>query len=233
MKPHTWTAEDDATLRQIYPGTKTADVAALMCIGLGAVYRRASRLGLKKSDAFKASDLLARVKRGKQNPAIRAVQIKPGDVPWNKGIKGSTGLHPNCKKTQFKKGGLAGAAQHNYVPIGSLRITKDGALNRKVTDDPSVYPARRWVSVARLVWQAKHGDIPAGHIVVFKHGKATNSEHEITADRLECITRVENLRRNSIHSKTPELAALYQLKGAISRQVNRISKESQNDHAPH
>lgn len=48
---------------------------------------------------------------------------------------------------------------------------------------------------------------------------------EITIDRLECITRAENLRRNGVW-RDPELGKLYQLKGAIARQVNRIRKES-------
>jgi len=62
--------------------------------------------------------------------------------------------------TQFKKGDRLGAAQHNYVPIGSLRVSKDGYLERKVTDDPSFVPNRRWVSVHRLVWEAAHGPVP-------------------------------------------------------------------------
>jgi hypothetical protein len=86
-------------------------------------------------------------------------------------------------------------------------------------------PTRRWKAVHRLVWEAANGPIPAGHIVVFKPGTKTVAEAEITADKLECITRTENLRRNHPRNKSPELGRLVQLKGAITRQVNRIARE--------
>ena len=38
------------------------------------------------------------------------------------------------------------------------------------------------------------------------------------------LKRTELMRRNSIWAKGPELGALYQLKGAINRQVNRLVK---------
>lgn len=120
---------------------------------------------------------------------------------------------------------MTGAAQHNYVPIGTLRVSKDGYLERKMNDDPNIYPARRWVAVHRLVWEASHGPIPDGHIVVFKPGMKTSVLEDVTHDRLECITRAEHARRNHPRSKSPELAKLVQLKGAITRQVNRISRE--------
>ena len=55
----------------------------------------------------------------------------------------------------------------------------------------------------------------------------TNVLEEITVDRLECISMAENAQRNHPRSRNPELARLVQLKGAITRQVNRIAKESQ------
>ncbi|MFA9287955.1 HNH endonuclease signature motif containing protein [Comamonas sp. SY3] len=122
---------------------------------------------------------------------------------------------------------MQGAAQHNYVPIGTVRLTKDGYLERKVTDDPNIYPARRWIALHRLLWEASHGPIPPGHIVIFKAGQKTAIEADLTIDRLECISRGENAKRNHPRSKSPELAKLVQLKGAITRQVNRLIKESQ------
>ena len=153
-----------------------------------------------------------------------ATSFKKGNIPWNKGIHFVSG--GRSAETQFKKGQMSGAAQHNYVPIGTLRISRGGYyLERKMTDDPSLVPVRRWEAVHRMVWQAAHGPIPDGHIVVFRPGMKTVVESEITIDRLECITRAENLRRNGVW-RDPELGKLYQLKGAIARQVNRIKKES-------
>lgn len=87
---------------------------------------------------------------------------------------GSGAKGPN--RTSFKKGCMSGAAQHNYVEIGSLRFSKDGYLERKVTDDQSLVPARRWVGVHRLNWEAAHGPIPEGHCVCFIDGNPLNAE---------------------------------------------------------
>ena len=113
----------------------------------------------------------------------------------------------------------------NYLPIGSERVTSDNHVERKMTDDRSLYPARRWTAVHRLVWAEHMGEIPKGLIVVFKPGRLTTNVPDITIDRLECITRSENMKRNSFYRSNPELHNLYQLKGAIARQVNRINRE--------
>lgn len=221
-----WTPTEIDMLRRLYPQHTSVGVARLLGRSQSSVHQKATALGIAKSPEFRAALTRERMRTGQQHPNIVANRFKPGQQPWNKGVKGSTGLHPNCRVNHFQPGQMSGAAQHNYVPIGTLRITRDGILERKVTDDPSIKPARRWVAEARLVWEAAHGPIPRGHIVVFKPGQKTTNPELITADRLECITRADNGRRNHPANKSPELAKLYQLKGAITRQVNRISKEA-------
>lgn len=218
-----WSDAELALLRETYPHHPAKHVANLLGRGIKSVYCMAHIMGLSKSVAFYQSDLASRINRAKQHPSVIANQFKPGLVPWNKGINFYSG--GRSAETRFKKGQMSGAAQHNYVPIGTLRISHDGYLERKVTDDQAIKPARRWVPIHRLVWQAVHGPIPPGHIVVYRKGMKTMVEEEITIDRLECITRQENLRRNSVY-RDPELGKLYQLKGAITRQVNRIKKET-------
>jgi hypothetical protein len=208
-------------------------VAAWIGRGVGQCYQAAAKHGLSKSAEYLASDAACRIKRGQQHPSMIASRFQPGLVPWNKGRDSSetgTGHHPNSRRTQFAKGRKAEEAR-NYVPIGSLRICADGYLERKVTDDPSIVPARRWVAVHRLVWESERGPIPSGHIVCFQQGKKTTVLEEVTADRLECITRAENARRNHPRNRSPELARLVQLKGAITRQVNRITREAQEQQA--
>lgn len=219
-----WTSTEESLLRDLYPDIPCADIAALLGRQLGSVYQAANRLGLEKSAHFRSSDMSGRIARGQQHPNIIASRFRPGIVPWNKGKHYVAG--GRSAETRFKTGGMSGAAQHNYVPVGSLRISKDGYLERKITDDPALVPTRRWTAVHRLVWQAAHGAIPAGHVVAYKAGQRTAVEAEITIDRLECISRTELARRNHPNSSSPMLAKLIQLKGAITRQVNRIQKES-------
>ena len=147
----------------------------------------------------------------------------PFNQPHNAGRKGWQ-AGGRSVQTQFRKGQMAGQAARNYKPIGSLRINADGYLERKVTDAHPV-PARRWVGVHRLVWEAAHGPVPRSHVVRFRAGMFTNVLEEITLDRLELISRAEHARRNHPVSRDPEYARLVQLKGAITRQVNRIARE--------
>lgn len=127
---------------------------------------------------------------------------------------------------------MSGRAQHNYVPIGSHRISKEGYLERKVTDDPALVPARRWVAVHRLVWEAANGPIPKGHVVGFLAEKRTQIEAEITLDRLELIPRAELMRRNSLHTRLPkEVRQVVQLRGALNRMINRRAKAHEEQDA--
>lgn len=224
-----WTPTEVAALRATYPNTTSGDIARQLGRTQKQVYAKAYLLGLKKSPAFLASQASGRIQRARQDPRMVATQFKPGHTTWNKGKPGSTGLHENCRATQFKPGRAPSEAP-NYAPIGSHRINKDGYLERKTNDTHPSAP-RRWTAVHRLVWEAAHGPIPDGHIVVFKPGCRSAEAANITADRLECITRAEHAWRNHPVNKSPELARLVQLKGCITRQVNRINREAQEQTA--
>lgn len=219
MTRRQWTDAEREVVRGLYATHSASEIGAQIGRSNRAIYLQATELGLKKPDGWASECTRTRWKQGK-NEGSRVGLVRGHG--WNKGIKGSTGNHPNCRRTQFKKGMLTGAAQHNYVSVGSTRISKDGYLERKVTDNPDIYPARRWVGVHRLVWEAANGAIPAGHIVVFRTGARTADEALITVDRLELITRGENMRRNSYHTRYPkEVAQLIQLRGALNRQINK------------
>lgn len=217
-----WSTTELQLLREIYPDVPGRDVAALLDRDLSSVHRMAHQLGLGKSEAFNTGADSGRMRRG-SHPNSVAYRFKPGVVPWNKGTHFVAG--GRSATTRFKKGCMSGAAQHNYVPIGSYRFSKDGYLEQKVTDDPALYPARRWKPVARIVWEQHHGPVPAGHMVVFKRGQFSNRLEEITVDRLECISRAENARRNHWNNNLT-LKALVPLKTHITRQVNRIAREA-------
>ena len=218
-----WTESELALLRSGFASHRTDDLAHELGRSYSTVAQKAAKLDLRKSAEYLLSPDAHRLDGVKGG----ATRFKPGLTPWNKGRPGSTGTQEGCRATQFKAGCMSGAAQHNYVPIGTLRISKDGYLERKMNDAHPT-PARRWVAVHRLVWEAAHGEIPAGHLVVFRPGTKTTDLPLVTAEKLELVTRAENMRRNSVHSKyPPELARLVQLRGALTRQINSKAKEAE------
>lgn len=215
-----WTKPQLAKLRKLYADNPTKLVAEACGHSVSSTYQAARNLGLLKSTAYLASPAAGRLD-GVRGSSCR---FPKGNVPWSKGTKGVVGVQPACRRTQFKKGQMHGAAQHNYVPIGTERVT-DGQLQRKVTDDPNVYPARRWVAVARLVWEQANGPIPAGHAVTFKPGRQTTESALITIDALELITRADLMRRNTIHVRyPPEVVEVIRLTGALKRKIGNRSK---------
>lgn len=221
-----WTPAEVEKLTREYPDRQTAVLAAQMNRTERSVYQMAEKLGLMKSEAYLSSVESGRIQRGRTDPRMQATQFKRGQKAWNEGMKGVCGTHENCRRTQFKVGRPASDSA-NYQPIGSERLSKDGYLERKVTDDPSIVPARRWAGVHRLVWEAANGPVPDHHVVCFLPGRRTAEAEKITLDALELVSRAELARRNHPRSRNPELAKLVQLKGAITRQVNRIAREAQ------
>lgn len=225
MTRRAWSERDRQIMREHYPHKVTREVADMIGCSVKQCYAMASLMGLRKSDEYLDDPASGRFLKGvRRSPAT---EFKKGQASHNKGKEMSPEVYAKCAPTMFKKGHMSGAAQHNYVPIGTTRVSKDGVLEKKVSDDPSIYPARRWQPVARIVWESANGPIPTGHIVRFKDGMHTTIEGQITIDRLECISKSENMRRNSIHAHGPEIARIHQLRGAITRKSrNLLRKQS-------
>lgn len=207
-----WTEEQVAQLRARYPNERTEDIANAVGHTLAQAYQKAAYLGLKKSSEFLASEASGRIKTGKVIGANTLFQ--KGQASWNKGIKGLK----LGGATKFKPG----LVPHNTMEIGSLKISKDGTLLRKVSND-SGNNSKRWRAVHELVWVAANGPVPAKHIVIFKPGCRTAMLEEITIDKVECISLSENMKRNTRHNLPKPLADLVALRAALNRQINKRS----------
>lgn len=210
-----WTPEDDAYMRKHYADSTPEALEQHLQRSRPSIYQRATVLGLHKSPEYFRTAAAGRfVKNGRHH----GHRFAPGFVPWNKGKKGW--VAKGTEATRFKPGNKPAQT----MPVGSYRINQDGHLQRKIGEEPGGNH-KRWRNVAELVWIAANGPLPPGHIVVFRPGMKTAVLEEITLDKVECISRAENARRN--HARTdPDLIKLYQLKGAITRQVNRIIRET-------
>lgn len=220
-----WTPEEDNILRLRFADEPTAAIAHALGRKPASLASRARALGLRKSRTY--MDGAYREERRRMatlDPRIAATQFQPGQEPPNKGLRRPGFAPGRMATTQFKRGSLSGSAAAKLQPIGALRII-DGSLQKKVNHDRPIH--RRWVAVARLVWEAANGPIPKAHVVRFKPGMATAIEAEITTDRLELITQVENMRRNSYHANYPrEIGLAIQARSALSRVINNTQRKA-------
>lgn len=117
----------------------------------------------------------------------RTGSFRPGNQPWNKGMKG---LNLGGGAGRFKKG----ARSLHANPIGT-RIQKDGLWRVKIAESPGPGLARYgWIDCHRQVWEAAHGPLPKGHAIVFIDGDHDN----LSLDNLERVTRSELMFLNKL-----------------------------------
>jgi hypothetical protein len=200
MTRHIWTDKESATLVALFPTHSARDIAKVLGLTLKQVYAKAQHLGLKKT----AEWIRERSRQAMANPSHngRKTQFNPGHSTWNKGISGYMGANATSFKT------------------GSTRIA-DGYPQRKIADTGCT--RRDFVPVHHLVWRLHGLAIPAGHALVFRDANRMNPD----INNLELVTRADLMRRNSMHRWGREISQITQLKGAITRQINKRIKQQQ------
>lgn len=199
-----WTPDDDATLAELYPTMSAGEIGKIMGRTRTSIKGRVNVLGLKKPEG-----------------ATNSGRFVAGGTSWNKGKQFDSGGRSH--ETRFKPGHRGGRALERYLPVGSERVTKDGYIQRKISDEPTFY--KRWRFVHVLTWEAAHGAVPQGHVVTFKNGDVTDCRR---VENLELLHRRELMARNTVHNYPPELRQVIRLKGAISKRIaTRIKKEQQ------
>ncbi|WP_110636305.1 HNH endonuclease signature motif containing protein [Salinicola salarius] len=190
-----WSESDLQALEKHYPDTANATLANIFRRSESSIKNTAQMRGLKKSDAFMEAN--------------RPGQFRKGQQPWNKGKHHVAG--GRSAETRFKPG----QRTNTWKPIGTERVTPDGILQRKVSD--TGYTPRDWKAVHAIVWEENNGPIPPGHLVRFKNG----NRRDFDPDNLELVSRRENMIRNSLHRYPKEIVQVIQLRGAITRQINK------------
>lgn len=218
-----WTPEADDELRRRYESETAKEIADDLGCTERALYMRAHALGLRKDSEWARECTRRRWAQGRHENSLAG--LAKGRA-WNKGLRGVVGVQPECQATQFKPGQMP----YNWVPVGSYRVTSGGDVEQKVADDRTPGMSRRnWRPVRVLVWEERHGPVPKGHVVRFRPGHATTDPDSIKPEHLECVSRAENMRRNSYHTHLPpEVARLVQLRGALNRKINnRLRKQDE------
>ena len=146
--------------------------------------------------------------------------FRPGEAPWNKGIKG---YQPGgrAKQTQFKDGNRP----HTLVPVGTRVMEKEGYWKVKVAESSGPGLSRHgWAFEHRLIWEAAHGPQPPGTAIVFIDG---DTDH-LDINNLACVTRAELARLNQLNWRN--LRSIEARKALIAEaklltQAHRLARE--------
>lgn len=179
-----WTAAEEKVLKEMYAETDNKVLAELFQTTVSRVYYKAFDLGVKKSESFLLKQRLQLSEglheKGKEH------QFKKGGEPHNKGKKMDAELYAKVSRTFFKKGLVP--ANFKDPGIVTIRTDNTGRKYQYIKIKEGV-----WMPLHRKLWIENHGDIPEGHIVVFKDGNSMNC----VLENLECISFYENRLRNS------------------------------------
>ncbi|OTN76760.1 hypothetical protein A5886_001839 [Enterococcus sp. 8G7_MSG3316] len=136
---------------------------------------------------FGTSFTLKQIKGWKKNRRVSSGltgHFEKGHVPINKGTKGMFNVGGN--KTSFKKGQTA----HNFKPIGTERVDREGYVLIKVADE-GTWP-ERWKFKHKVEWEKVNGPIPEGYVLIFLDGNKQN----LYSSNLKLITKSQNLQLN-------------------------------------
>lgn len=201
-----WTTSEESRLESLYATTPMSQLVEMFGRPKSAIYGKAKELGLKRSAEFLASEHSGRLRRDGNIGTATRFQKEHGT--WNKGKPFAAG--GRSTETQFTSGHLP----HNHVPIGTEVLASDGYLKIKVAEP------NKWEWTHRHNWEAVHGAIPKGMVLVFRTADHTNC----SVDNLELITRRELMSRNTIQRFPPELKQTIRLLGKLKRTIEAINE---------
>lgn len=150
-------------------------------IGVGPK-EMAARLNAEFGTSYTHSQMKSWYNNHKLNSSVTGYFPK-GHIPANKGKKGIS--YEGMKATQFKKGNRPA----NWVSIGTERINRDGYTEIKIADGRL---NKNWKAKHILLWEAAHGPVPQGHVVIFGDGNKRNFD----PDNLLLVSRAQLARLN-------------------------------------
>ena len=195
-----WTPEENAKLAKLYPDKSNSELAEIFGVSIYQIKGKAQRMGLRKSH-----DYMERSSLG---------QFTKGMTPWNKGLS----YMPKNSGTRFKKGNKP----HTWRPIGTIShrsgrknewVIKVSDTGDKITD---------WRPLGEYVWIANGGEPPTkNEIIRFKDNYVAKSPSCYKIERLEKITRAENMDRNTIHRYPEELKGAMRMLGKLKKEIGK------------
>lgn len=199
-------------LRDKYSTHTAREIANMLGISEGAVYRLANYYGIRKPKEWIKSPKSGGFKKGvRNNPAT---EFKKGQTAHNKGVKASEHVYESLSKTFFKPG----QEPFNKKPMYSIsiRADKSGIPYKfiKITE-------QHWELLHRYLWMEAHGPIPKHMVVIFKDGNSLNCE----LSNLDMITKRDNMLRNSANNVPEHLKEVVKLKNKLTKKIKEHGKK--------
>ena len=160
-------------------------------------YKNISSMELTErfNDFFKTNVTIGQMQSFKCNRGLKSgycSKFKKGVVPHNKGKRMSEEHYKKAAPTMFKKGHVPS----NIRPVGSERISRDGYIEVKVSQN-------KWEKKHRAVWESVYGSIPKDCIILFLDGNKQNCD----ISNLEMIKRREGvlINKQDFHFKNADM----------------------------
>lgn len=177
-----YSAELRTFIEENYKGRSNKELCQMIADRFGPVISQGNLRAYKKNHRLK-SGLSGRFQKGHEaeNKGKTWAEFMPEEA------------QQRIRKNLFKKG----IVPHNTDPVGTVVMTTDGYLKRKIRE-PNI-----WEFVHRAEYIRHHGPIPDGMVVIFKDGNHENCD----ISNLALISKAENVQMNRRHLRfeDPEL----------------------------
>jgi hypothetical protein len=204
-----WTAARKRELAKMYPNTRNVDIADHFGVTEGSVSAAGFKFKLRKTAAF----LQVCSEKG---------YFQPGHPPMNKGKKLADYCKPESiermRATQFKKGQRPHNTRSDHEI--SIRADKRGVQYRFIRVGLGT-----WIPLLRYNWELLHGPIAPGMNLIHADGDSLNDAVENGV----LLSNADLMKKNTYHNYGKDIASVIQLRGALTRQINKATKKLQNE----
>ncbi|MBD8081097.1 HNH endonuclease signature motif containing protein [Chryseobacterium caseinilyticum] len=198
----TFTSEEDEIIINEYLTTPVKSLGKILGRSFCGITTRMKQLGLV---------IPQELKEKRKSTGL----FKKGQEPKNKGKKMSPEAYEKYKHTFFQKGQIPGNAKKDGEEV--IRMHRGGRSYKMI----KVPEYRRLVYKHIWLWEVNNGRTPDDHAIVFKDGNSLNCE----LHNLECVSKVELMKRNTIGRYPEDLQKAMRLQGAIKRRIKHLKKQ--------
>lgn len=216
IKRRTWSKSDLKLLKEKYTDTPMQELMELFGCSSRAIYGQCFAIGAKRSPEFIANNL--GFKPGSE--VGKDLRFKKGIVAFNAGKK---------QHEYMSEEAIAKTLATRFKPGHKPHNTKCGNNHISIRNDKRGVPQKFikladgvWVYLSRYNWEQNFGPIPEGHVIAFKDRDTLNCEPH----NLMCLSKAENMRRNSYHNNyTEEMKEVVVMRAKITRRVKKLTKK--------